>query len=325
MSKGTAHEILADLHRVRQELGRTPSRVEYAAKGKFPGVAVTAAFGSYALMLKCSGLEYSTKGKQNRQDLRRKHFEAVKRAAEERRPNHVQPPQISKHILVIPDLHAPFHHPDAIDFIKFLCGKYRFDRAICLGDEIDGHAWSFHTHDPDSLSPGHELEAAIRALEPLYKLLPNLDLAESNHGSLVMRRAKHFGLPQHVIKPYGEVLGAPVGWKWHFEIKAQMTNGESVLFHHSYGANVLRQSQQRGMSCVFGHHHSQFGVQWWRNYDRRFFAAFAGCLVDETSLAMEYGKNTAGRPLLGAMRIEDGIPHMEPMILDARGRWRGRG
>lgn len=319
MSKVTAHEILADLARVRAELGRTPSRVEYGIHGKFAGAIVTATFGSFALMLKISGLEYSTKGKRNKQDIRKQHHEAVKKAAEERRVP--APPQISKHILVLPDLHAPFNHPDAIDFIKSLCAKYRFDRAISLGDEIDGHSWSFHDSDPDSLSPGHELEAAIKALEPLYKLLPVLDLCESNHGSLLLRRAKHFGLPQHVIKPYGEVIGAPKGWKWHFEIKAQMTNGEHVLFHHSYGSNVLRQSQQRGMSCVFGHHHSQQSIQWWRNYDKQFFAAFAGCLVDETALAMEYGKNTANRPLLGAMRIEDGIPHLEPMLLDARGRW----
>jgi hypothetical protein len=322
MSKGTAHEILADLARVRQELGRLPSRVEYGVHGKFPGAAVTDTFGSFHLMLKCSGLLYSAKGKRNKQDLRKQHFEAVTKASDQRRVS--VPPEISKHILVIPDLHAPFQHEDAIDFLAHLASKYKFDRVICLGDEIDGHAWSFHDADPDSLSPGHELEAAIGVLQPLYKLFPRVDLCDSNHGSLIFRRAKHFGLPQHVIKPYGEVLGAPVGWKWHFEIKAQMTNGESVLFHHSYGANVLRVSQQRGMSMVQGHHHSQQSIQWWRNYDRQYFAAFAGCLVDETSLAMAYGKNSQNRPVLGALRIDDGKPHLEPMLLDARGRWVGK-
>ena len=320
MSKVAAQEIVADVMRVQRELGRIPSRVEYQKHGRFPGVVITEIFGSYALMLRAAGLEY-TKGKRQKQELRKQHLEAVLREVAERRVL-TPPPPLAQHILVIPDLHAPYQHKDAIDFLAHLCGKHRFDRAICLGDEIDGHAWSFHTHDPDALSPGHELEAAIKALEPLFALLPNLDLCHSNHGSLIYRRAKHFGLPQHVIKPYGEVIGAPPGWRWHFEIKAQMTNGESVLFHHSYGSNVLRQSQQRGMSCVQGHHHSQQSIQWWRNYDKQFFAAFVGCLVDETSLALEYGKNTAARPLLGAMRIKNGIPHLEPMLLDQGGRWR---
>ena len=321
MSQHTkAHEIVADLMRVRQELGRAPNRVEYQKHGKFPGTLITEVFGSFALLIRASGLEY-LKGKRDKQELRLQAFESLKREIDEKRVP--TPPKVSAHILCLPDLHAPYNHPDAIPFLAYLASKHKFDRIVCLGDEVDYHAINFHTHDPDALSPGHELEAAIRHLEPLYKLFPEMDLCDSNHGSMVFRRAKHFGLPQHVIKPYGQVLGAPGGWKWHFEVNAQLSNGERVLFHHSYGSNVLRASQQRGVSCVFGHHHSQFSIQWWRNYEKQFFAAFSGCLADETSLALAYGKNSPHRPIMGAMRIVQGIPMLEPMLLDKRGRWIG--
>ncbi len=320
MKETKAHEIVADVRRVTGDIGHVPSRVEYQRHGKFPGALITELFGSYALMLRASGLEY-TRGKRDKQDLRKQHFESVMREADVKRLP--VPPKISSHILVIPDLHAPYNHQDAIPFLEALARKYSFDRVVCLGDEIDGHAISFHEHDPDALAPGHELEAAIRKLEPLYKLFPEMDICESNHGSMVFRRAKHFGLPQSVLKPYGEVLGSPPGWKWNFEVNAQLSNGERVLFHHSYGANVLRVSQQRGVSVVQGHHHSQFGAWLWKNYEKQFFAAFVGCLADETSLALAYGRNSPHRPILGAMRIVHGLPVMEPMILDRHGRWVG--
>lgn len=323
-AKGTAHEMIQDLFRVRQELGRAPSRIEYTEKyGRFPGLSITETFGSFALFLKTAGIEY-IKGKKDKQELRKQHHESLKKQVEEKRLKLVEPPPLARNLLVFPDLHAPFNHPDAIPFLESLHKKYKFDTVISTGDEVDLHAFSFHDHDPDSLSPGHELDAAIKTLEPLYKLFPNVLLAESNHGSLVHRRAKHFGLPRHVIKSYREILQAPEGWEWHFEVSVQMTNGKRLIVHHSYSSSVLRASQHRGVSIICGHHHSQFGVQWWRNYDDLYFAGFAGSLVDETALAMEYGKNTMQRPILGAIGVFDGVPREFPMLLDRMGRWTGK-
>lgn len=316
----TAHDMVQDLFRVRQELGRVPNRIEYQNHGKFPGAIITQTFGSFALFLKCAGLEY-IKGKRDKQEIRRLHFEAVKKEeAENRAP---VPPPLARNIIIIPDMHVPYHHPDAMVFLAELHKKYRFDKVVNTGDEIDGHAISFHTHDPDLLSPGHELDAAIKALEPLYKLFPEMDLAESNHGSLVYRRGKHFGLPRHVLKPYGEVLCAPPGYKWHHEVNIQMSNGKRLIVHHSYGQNALKESQHRGVSMFFGHHHSRFCIDYWENYEGLFFAGFAGSLVNTRHLAMEYGKNIAKRAVLGAVRIAAGIPQLLPMLLDRHGRWTG--
>ena len=37
-------------------------------------------------------------------------------------------------ILVIPDLHAPYHHQDALDFLVAVAAKYQPTRLINLGD-----------------------------------------------------------------------------------------------------------------------------------------------------------------------------------------------
>lgn len=320
-AKGIASEIVQDLMLVRQELGRVPSRVEYQEKGRFKTPIILEVFGSYHLLVKASGLEY-LKGKRDKQEIRKKVFEAVRQETELRRiPT---PPKLAKNLLIIPDLHAPYHHPDAIDFLTELHKVHKFDTVVCTGDEIDAHALSFHTHDPDLLSPGHELEAAIKALEPLYKLFPDVDVAESNHGALVFRRGKHFGLPRHVLKSYAEVLNAPVGWKWSHEINLQMSDGKRLMIHHAYSANVLRESQKRGISLCFGHHHSKFSIEYWETYEGLFWAAFASSLADGNALAAEYGKNFSSRPINGVIRVENGIPELIPLLKDKYGRWTGK-
>lgn len=321
MSKITAQAILQEVLRIKQELGRIPGRAEYhRLGGKFPGKLITETFGSYAMMLKACGLEY-TRGRRNPQELRKQHFEAVKREAEEKRTP--IPPAIAHCLLICPDLHAPYHHPDSMEFLRALHRAFKFDRVVNCGDEVDGHAISFHTHDPDLLSPGHELDAAIRALEPLYKLFPEMDLAESNHGSLVYRRGKHFGLPRHVLKGYNEVLCAPPGWKWHHEVNLQLSNGKRLLVHHAYSSNVLKESQRRGVCMAFGHHHSRFSIEYWESYEGPYWAAFASSLADGNALAAEYGKNFAQRPINGVIVVQAGIPRLIPMLKDKFGRWTG--
>jgi len=67
-------------------------------------------------------------------------------------------------VLTISDFHAPFGHPDAIDFLSDLKKEYKPQKIICLGDEIDQASISDWTHSPDGMSPREEYEAAIKQL-----------------------------------------------------------------------------------------------------------------------------------------------------------------
>ena len=67
-----------------------------------------------------------------------------------------------KQILVIPDMHMPYHHVDALDFLQNLESTYGgFDLVVNLGDLVDFHGISFHDSDPDLPSAGDELSLAI--------------------------------------------------------------------------------------------------------------------------------------------------------------------
>lgn len=226
-----------------------------------------------------------------------------------------------KSILVIPDQHFPYNHPDILAFLKAVKKKYRPDKIVNLGDELDYHSISFHDHDPDLLSPSDELQTAIARITPLYKLFPEMDLLESNHGSLVFRKGKAHGIPRHVFKSYREVLGAPDKWKWHPDLTLKMSNGQFVYFCHGKSAQGLKLSQSIGMCTVQGHYHEKFEIQYWGNSLGLFWSVMGGCLIENDSLAFAYNKLNLKRPIIGCVVIVNGLPILVPMVLNKSGRW----
>lgn len=231
---------------------------------------------------------------------------------------------MNQRVLVISDMHIPFEHKDAFDFLAAIKLKHKPDRVICIGDEIDGHAISFHNHDPDLLSPGDELELAIKRLRILYKLFPVVELVESNHGSLVYRKGKFHGLPRHVFKSYREVLDAPRTWVWHKDLTIQLPNGQSCYFHHGLSAKQDELSRRKSMCSVQGHFHSKFDISYWGNSFNLYWDMHVGCLIDDDSMAFAYNKTTLARPVIGVGLILSSQPLLVPMVLAKGNRWVGK-
>jgi hypothetical protein len=147
---------------------------------------------------------------------------------------------------------------------------------------------------------------------------------ESNHGSLVIRKALANGLSRRFFRSPGEILEAPKGWSWHFEITLTLPNGTPCYFHHSKGTNAKKNSQAMGSSFVQGHHHEEFSIQYWGNPHALLFGMTVGCLVDPHTLAMAYNRNNLKRPVIGCAVIIDSKPILIPMQLNAKGRWTGK-
>ena len=231
--------------------------------------------------------------------------------------------KIKKSILVISDMHHPYAHPDTVPFLKHLKSKYKFDCIVCIGDEIDNHAISFHDSNPDLPSAGDELKKAIKSLQPIYKLFPNVTVVESNHGSLVYRKALASGLPKAVFKDYNDILQAPKGWKWVFDVLLDTPTGPVYLCHGKTGASGKLASQY-GCSTIQGHFHEKAQIHYISTPERLMFDAHTGCLADDKSLALGYNKVNPKRPIVSVLVVINGIPHIEPMLLNKKGRWIGK-
>ncbi len=230
----------------------------------------------------------------------------------------------NERVLVISDMHIPYSHPDVLPFLKAIKKEYKPDRIICIGDEVDKHAMSFHDSDPDLPSAGDELKEAIEMLKPIYKLFPEVDLVDSNHGSMVYRKGKHHGIPRKYLRDYGEILDAPSGWVWHNDLKITLSDGSLCYFHHGLKKNGLQVAQQLGVNFIQGHFHNDFCIAYSSTPEKLLWNMTIGCLIDDKALAFAYNKTTLGRPIIGTGIIIEGQPVLLPMVLDKKGRWIGK-
>ena len=228
-----------------------------------------------------------------------------------------------KRILVISDMHLPYQHKDSIKFLKEIKKEFRPDKIVNIGDLLDFHAISMHDSNPDLYSAGMELDKAKEYIKVLEDIFPEVIEVDSNHSSLVYRRALKYGMSKQFLKPYGEFLGTRK-WKWIDDLTLTMSNGQRCFLTHGRSADVLKVSQTMGMNCVQGHYHTKFLISYWANPDNLFFAMNVGCLINQKSMAFSYAKNFKTRFILGCGIILNGIPRLLPMVIDKKGDWIGK-
>lgn len=226
-------------------------------------------------------------------------------------------------VLVISDMHIPFQHPDMLAFFKALKSKYSPTDIVCIGDEVDFAGISFHDSSVDLPSAGDELKQSIKVLKQVYTLFPKCTVVNSNHGSLLARRALAHGIPSDLIKESADFLQAPKGWKWVNDLKLSSPIGP-MYFCHGKSGSPGKLAGQFGMSTIQGHYHSLAQVQYISTPERLMFDMHVGCLVDDKSLAMAYNKLTVKRPIISVGLIENGIARIIPMVLSKGGRWIGK-
>ncbi len=225
-----------------------------------------------------------------------------------------------KRILVISDMHLPYQHKDAIRFLKEIKKEFKPDFVVNIGDLLDFHAINMHTHDPDLYSAGMELDRSKEYIKEIESIYPEVTEVDSNHSSLVYRRALKYGMSKQFLKPYGEFLGTRK-WKWVDDLTLTMSNGQRCFFTHGRSADVLKVSQTMGMSAVQGHYHTKFLISYWANPDNLFFAMNVGCMINQKSMAFNYAKNFKTRFILGCGIIINGVPRLLPMVLNDQGKW----
>lgn len=223
-------------------------------------------------------------------------------------------------------MHFPFHHKDIFDFYTQLKKEIKPDLVVCIGDEVDGHAWSYHESEIDSYGVDKEFEMALECMHRFYKIFPKVHCLESNHTSLHLRKQKTAKIPNAFIKSYKEAFEAPPGWHWHSTFKPYMSNGEQVFFHHGMGANAYNNAKDLGISMVQGHHHGRLEAvqQFCPFIGKTLFGMTVGCGIDTKAYAFRYGKDAAKKPKIGCGAILNGSPVLFPMLLNKHGRWTGK-
>ena len=227
-------------------------------------------------------------------------------------------------VLVISDLHIPYHHPQSFDFLKAIKKKYKdIDLVVNIGDELDQHGLSFHDTDPDLPSSGDELSISKRYIKELERMFPEMILLHSNHSSLIYRRALKHGMPKAYLKSYNDFLDVGKGWEWVDGLNIKLSSGQECFFTHGISADGLKLAMQYGKHVTQGHFHSKFNIQYFSNPDNLVWSMQVGCLTNQKHMAFNYSRQFRLRFIIGCGMIINGWPVLIPMLLDRDGKWIG--
>lgn len=116
--------------------------------------------------------------------------------------------------LIISDMHLPYHHKDAFDFLYALKKKYRPVQVLNVGDLYDHHRGSYHESETDAMGEEEEYWQAREHAHELQRLFPEMVLTEGNHDAIPKRKMKTVGLSHALISDYNKMYGTKDSWRW---------------------------------------------------------------------------------------------------------------
>jgi hypothetical protein len=132
-------------------------------------------------------------------------------------------------ILVIPDMHLPYHHRDSFDFVHAAFKAYKCKKVINTGDIFDHHQGSYHESEPDALDPETEFKLTRQHAAVLQKMFPVMDISRGNHDAIPSRKLKTVGLPSSMLADENKLYDLKPTWKWHSEYYFNSGGGRPAL------------------------------------------------------------------------------------------------
>lgn len=175
-----------------------------------------------------------------------------------------------------------------------------------IGDLVDNHAISQHSHDPDGFSPYNEREEALKRLRKWYKAFPECIVCVGNHDERLERAAQKYGLSSAYFKSFKELWEFPSKWDYVFD-----TYVYGVRIFHGMGYSGkyahLNACVENQCSVAMGHLHSNAGVGYQACEHAIVFGLAVGCGIDRDSYAFRYGRDFRRKPILSCgVIVENG-------------------
>lgn len=215
---------------------------------------------------------------------------------------------------MIPDLHLPFNHKNALEFLTEVSNRFKCNTTIILGDIFDQYTMSRYAKDPEANNVKVEFTQAKNEVKKFIKKFPNAVCLFGNHDVRIMKRLREANIPPNMIIPtFNQLYDLPKTWSWTNRVK----KNEVVYLHGSKTGPYAHFNTAKEFRCstVIGHTHSTGAVQYSSSFEDTIFGMNAGCLIDDTTYAFYYANEMANRPVLGCgVVLDDGkLPIFVPM------------
>ena len=219
-------------------------------------------------------------------------------------------------VLIIGDTHCPCLLDGYVEFLADCYESWDCDRVVHIGDLVDNCALSFHLKKPHQKDPTREFEQALDQVAVITSWFPDADLLLGNHDVLPYRWLNEVGIPEEMMREFGDIFQLPNGWTVH-QRYAQLEIDGVIYQHGDRGrSSASLNARDEFQSVVQGHHHSKAGIEFTANRNHRVFGMQVGCGTDWKHHQQDYGVKYTKKPIIGCGIVIDGTtPIFEPMIL----------
>lgn len=219
---------------------------------------------------------------------------------------------ITHNVLVISDLHIPFEHPQALNFISHVQHDYCCDEIVSIGDMFDVYSLSKYIKTPDSYTATDEFKKSREKIQLWANEFPEMKCVLGNHEERINKRLTEGGIPKEFIKTFNEIWGLPSTWKWNYEFI--INNIHYVHGNRDGMYNYVNIARDVRESVVCGHTHTSAGIHYMANYDKPIFAMGVGCLINQKTYAFNYSSEQTRRAVLSCGVVIGGkFPILIPM------------
>jgi hypothetical protein len=151
------------------------------------------------------------------------------------------------------------------------------------------------------MSGDSEYFYAMNFTRELNNIFPRGTLVLGNHCQIPQRQMASIGLSPSLLKSDNELYGLGKGWQIKPLYHTIFDGG--VLIEHGVGSGgmygAINTAIAKRSSFVQGHIHAHAMVKYSQNYRDKIFGMNTGCLVDDSSLAMQYGRYNKYKGVLG--------------------------
>lgn len=227
-------------------------------------------------------------------------------------------------ILILPDLHAPFHDKRAWDLVLKVGKAIKPHHLIHLGDLVDFYALSFHDKDPArALDLAGELESGKQALRQMKALgAKNNVLLGSNHHDRMVRYMRqkapelHSLLDERTLLDLDKIGFKLVPYRQSYKLgKMRYTHDVGIA-----GMGAAKKSMEAvGKNLVIGHvHRIEYSVGGTLEGEHRLGVSF-GWLGDKNAIDYMHRDKVAKDWALGFgvgyLDTETQFTHLQPISI----------
>lgn len=167
---------------------------------------------------------------------------------------------VGRTILVMPDVHLPYHDPEAVAVFLAVAKKIKPAALVIIGDLVDCYSVSRYGKNPERmLRLKDELDASIEVLDQISALkIPLVYMTEGNHEVRLEVMIANQAPALHGLISVRDLLDVD-GRGWHWTPYKRSLQLGKMRYSHDFGRSGVNAARQGlvdvASNICFGHTH----------------------------------------------------------------------